>query len=332
MERTLHYFNCFITLNGEKTTIPFSRLIDEVFLLDEDIKYREIKTGAYSLVKMKFVDENLLDVNDRLICFANYRNKKPFLGNRRSDRLDEINDDVVESTTCFFQHSNRLMVFEYNHFGARPKHIERYLSSFLPKEENAYWDVEIIEIEPSIGITDIRNTNNVKYIEFKLDLSSHQRGQILRQNVPESITANLFAQAVEAQSQIGGNVAKIIFGNGRKGNNHLDALQIVELLNTLDLESDLYESIRVKYYSHQLHKQNELDLKNAGVLKKKIEIDGDAWGVTGDTIEQDFYERGRTGENNHRRFDEELIVINELPVLINPVQTNPEPANSEAAI
>ena len=49
MERTLHYYNCFITLNGEKTTIPFSRMLDGVYLLDEDFKYREVQTGAFVL-------------------------------------------------------------------------------------------------------------------------------------------------------------------------------------------------------------------------------------------------------------------------------------------
>ena len=138
MERTLHYYNCFITLNGDKTSIPFSRLLENVFLLDEDSKYREIKNNAYSLIKMKYPDQNYRDVNDRVICFANYRNKKPFLGNRRSDRLDAIPDDVIESTTCFFQHTNRMMIFEYNHHGARPKHIERYLSLFLPKQMSIF--------------------------------------------------------------------------------------------------------------------------------------------------------------------------------------------------
>jgi hypothetical protein len=318
MKRTLHYYNCFITFNGEKTTIPFSRLLDNVYLLDEDIKYREIKTGAYSLVKMKLTTENLLDVNDRVLCFANYRTKKPFLGNRRSDRLDEINDDVVESTTCFYQYTNKLMVFEYNHFGARPKHIERYLSTFLPKQENAYWDIEFIEVEPPIGLADVRNTNNVTSIDFKLDLSSNQRRQITRRNAPASITANLFSRAVDAHTLIGGNTARITFGNGRKRENHLDTQQIIDLLNVLDLDSDLYESIRVKYFSRELNGNHEIDLKNAGVLKKILEIDGDAWRVTGDTIERNFYEGGRTGEYAHRQYDEELIVMNNLPELIIP--------------
>lgn len=314
---TLHYYNCYITLNDRKTSIPFSSLIDSVYLLDEELKYREIKTGAYSLIKMKLPELNR-DINDRVVGFANYRNKKPFLGSRGSDRLDPIADDVLESTTCFFQHTNRLFVIEYNHHGARPKHIERYLSAFLPKTDTAYWDVELVEIEPTVGLADIRNSRSIKQIEFKLDLTNNQRNQIIRQEAqnPQSITANLFTQAVEAQYQIGGNTAKIMFGNGRKGDNHLDSREVANLFNVLDLESDLYESVRIKYYSHQLGRNNELDLKNAGVLKKIVDIDGDAWEVTGNTMELDFYIGGRTGEHNHLRFEQDLEHGNELPELV----------------
>jgi hypothetical protein len=315
MERTLHYYNCYLTLNGEKTTLPFSELLDKIRVLDEDIRYREIKQGSYSLLKMKLPSENSNDVNDRVICVANYRNRKPFLGERGRDRLDEIPDDVLESTTCFFQNTNKLLIIEYNHYGARPKHIERYLSTFLPKTEDIYWDVELVEIEPTVGMTDIRDSNDIRLLEIKLNLSSAQRRQILKPESPQSIFANILFRTVEAHGEIGGNVATITFGNGRKKDNHLDPREIVRLLDVLDLESDLYEAIRVTYYSHQLRRVHNLDLKNAGILKKVIDFSGDSWKVVGDTIENNFYTNGRTGENNHNRFEDELI-YSDLPNII----------------
>ncbi|MGD6964450.1 DUF6731 family protein [Fictibacillus phosphorivorans] len=314
MERTFHYFNCFITKNGLKTNIPFSLLLDRIITLNEDQKYREIKQGAYSLIKMQPPAQNLNDANDRVVCFGNYRAKKPFLGNRRSDRLDEIIDDVVESTTCFYQHTNNLLVTEYNHYGARPKHIENYLSNFLPKDETTYWDIELVEIEPEVGIADVRDSRDIRSIIFKLDLSTAQRNMILREEAPESIIANVLHQTVEAQYQIGGNVASIGFGNGRKGDNHLEPAEIVNILNILDLESDLYESVKVRYQSPALGKVHQLDLKNAGVLKKTIDLEGDSWEAIGDALQSNFYNEGRTGQNHHRRFSNDIIYEN-LPDL-----------------
>ncbi|WP_224654224.1 hypothetical protein, partial [Escherichia coli] len=90
--------------------------------------------------------------------------------------------------TALFIPNYHLAVIEYNHFGARPKHIERYLNQFLPKEEGNHWDFELLQIETQNSFNDIRQSNDIRSIELKLDLLSNQTNLFEEHVSQESIT------------------------------------------------------------------------------------------------------------------------------------------------
>lgn len=313
----LYYYNAYVTFNGEKTNVPFEKILDQIAVLNPSQKFKETRHGEYSLIKMRLPIQNR-DVTDRSVCFADYRARKPKIGERRSSRFEDIDDDVIESTNAFYQHSNKLFILEYNHYGAKAKQIEEYLTSFLPKTENNIWGIELIEIEAPIGLSDVLDSSDIRDIDIKLDVSSHQKKLLSQEEEPKSITHNikLLKDIVAAQEELGGNIAQIHFGNGRKKDNLLDAEEVKKFLQVLDLESDLYISIRVKYYSNALSKINELDLKNVSVLKEETTVDGDAWETVADKIEEYFYDYGRTGENKHLQYEDEIIVKDTPNIII----------------
>ncbi|WP_264737296.1 DUF6731 family protein [Cytobacillus firmus] len=309
MSKTVYYYNCYITYNGEKTTIPLTQLLDNLIGLQENQRYKEFNNGSFSLIHMNFPDPNSQNFQDRTVAIASYRERKPFLGTRGIDRADEIDDDVLEMTTCMFIPTYDMVMIEYNHFGCRPRNIEVYLSSFLPKDEDNSWAVELIEIEPELGLTDIRESNDIRKIELQLDLTTNSRRQIVRhqQQEPVSIFANLISRTVDVQNQFGGNVGSIILGNGRKKENLLDRQMIIELLNSLDLESDLFAAIKVTYYSPNRRRVITQDLKNQGVLKDVIDCEGDSWEAIGAAMYEKFYNNGRQGNDGFHRFLDEKI-------------------------
>lgn len=302
----IYYYNAFVTCNDQKTTIPFSKLVNQVALLDEDLKFKETRHGEYSLLKMRPPLENR-DVNDRSMCFANYRTRKPKVGEKRSSILEDIKGDVLETTNCFYQHTNKLLVMEYNHYGAKANQIESYLTTFLPETENEIWAVELVEIEAPIGVKDVLNSDDIRNIDIKLDVSASQKRRLNPKESKRSVILNVVEDMTKAHSLLGGNVAQLNFGNGRKKDNPLNPEEVKKLINIMDLESDLYISIKVKYYSKQLKKMHDLDLKNASILKKDVEFEGDAWETIADTLEATFYEDGRVGQNQYQKFDKELI-------------------------
>lgn len=317
MSKTVYFYNCYINNNGEKTNISLTQLLDRIIVLQENQRYKEFNNGAFSIIHMNIPDPASQNFQDRTIAIASYRDRKPFLGTRGEDRAEEINDDVLEMTTCLFIPTYDMVMIEYNHYGCRPKNIEKYLSSFLPSTEENNWNVELIEIEPELGITDIRESNDIKKIELQLDLTTNARRQVLsnQQNETVSIFENLINQTVNVQNQFGGNVGTITLGNGRKRENQLDRRMIIELLNSLDLESDLFAAVKVTYKSPSRRKVITQDLKNQGVFKDIIECEGDAWEVVGEAMTNKFYNNGRPGHTGFNRYFDEKIPA-DLPRLV----------------
>jgi len=89
MSIKLYYYNAYITLNGEKTNVPFYHLLDNVMILDDERKFQRTRHGEYSLLRMRHPEQNR-DPSDRSVCFADYRVRKPKIGERGSDRFDDI--------------------------------------------------------------------------------------------------------------------------------------------------------------------------------------------------------------------------------------------------
>lgn len=314
MKRKVYYYNPYIEINGQKTDIPFFRLLDYVYTLTPADKHRNVRTGEYSLIKMRNPANNLHgDFNDRSVCLADYREKKPKIGERGSNRYEDIDDDVIESTNFFYQYSSNLLVMEYNHYGAKALQFESYMSSFLPVDEHNAWSVILEEIPAEIGLQDVLDSNNIKSLELKLDLSRAQQRLFVEENHPQSITLNAIENVANSQSEIGGNVAMVFFGNGRKKENHLQTEEVKNIIRSLDLESETYINIRVNYLSPALGKKNEIDLKNVHILKDEVEVEGDARETIADTLEQNFYENGRVGQFGNVRFQEEIIT-EEMPI------------------
>lgn len=303
----VYYYNPYLEKNGTKTSIPFYQLLDHIYPMEPEQKHKELKIGEYSLLKMRDPRNNFTDINDRSVCLADYRDRKPKIGERRSDRFEDIDDDVIESTNFFFQNSSNLLMMEYNHYGAKANHFEKYLSSFLPSDEETTWSVVLEEISAPIGLRDVLDSGKIHALEIKLDLSTSQQRLFIDETEQRSVILNAIEGIANGQEEIGGNVATISFGNGRKRDNRLKTGDVKAIIRVLDLESDNYINIRVDYFSNALGRRNEIDLKNAHILKDEIDTDGDAWETIADSLERHFYENGRNGQEGYTRFISELV-------------------------
>lgn len=318
MSTTIQFFNCFLTRNGNKTNVSVADFLDGIISLEETTRYLENNYGAYSLLEMLMPNLNPNQNSlDRIVGFANYRDKKPYLGNRGTDQMDEITGDILELSTCLFIPTYHLAVIEYNHFGARPRHIERYLNSFLPKNEDDYWDFELIPIETSTTIHDIRESADIRNVEIKLDLLSSETNIFEEVETPESITYQMLSQSIEAYREVGANIATISLGQGRHRSNPMEFTTLINLLNALDLESDIFASVKVRYKSLRTRKVETADLKNEGLLKRVImENDNStAFESVGIAISQYYYEESNRLANQSYRRHVEQIEGAELPII-----------------
>jgi len=297
----LYYYNAFITYNGEKTSIPFQDLLDHIIRIDEADRFKQISLGEFSLLRMRYPEHNH-DFNDRSFFFADYRVRKPKAGERGSDDFNEIDFDVFESTNCFYQHTERLFIIQYNHYGAKAKQIISYFNQFLTEE----WGIDFVELTPNTGLEDVLNSDDIRFLDIKLDLNNQVDIQHPQPEEPGSVILNLLNYASRTQEAIGGNVANLYFGNGQRKTNRLEPEAIKDIIRLMDLESDLYMSIRIRYFSNTLGELHELDLKNASILKEEIAVEGDAWETIADSIEDFFYNQGRVGAGQLNRHNNTL--------------------------
>jgi len=316
MSRTIHFYNCFIKHNGTRTTINLSTFLDRVYLTDPNDKFRVLRVGEMSLPEMMQPDPN--DVNtfqNRSVGIAKYREKKPYTGQKRTDQANVITADVLEMTSVVTIPQEYLMLIEYNHYGARPTHIQTYLDSFLPKTETDSWEVELIPIEPERGFNDVQASNDIRYIEFKMNLQV----PLPRLTVNEgevSLLGELLQLTRDAHESFGANTATVCFGNGRHRQDTINAEDLITLLRTLDLDSDVFESVKVKYRSPQTRNIEFIDLKHAGILKRIIlnDDDNNGWEYIATNISADYFANNRPGSGYYTRHIENIVAV-DLPPL-----------------
>ncbi|MCU4715932.1 hypothetical protein OCE25_27155 [Bacillus cereus] len=320
MSKTIHYYNCFITRNGVKTNINLTALLDRLIGIDPQVLFKSTKYGNISLINMKMPDINSPTFQNRTVAFGKFRDHKPYLGNKGTRRADEITDDVLELTTAVFIPNSSLVMIEYNHYGCRPVHLQNYLSLFLPSSDTESWMIEFTEIEPTLSFNDVRQSRNIKSIEFNLNLIAPAPHNFLENQENESLFANILRPTLESHAEFGANKATITFSNGRFRREVIHPERLIELVAALDFdENDVFESIKVKYQSPTTGNSEHIDLKNAGVLKRIImrNDDNTGWEYIGDQMESDYYNNNRPGNAFVRRYDREIIGAN-LPNIVLP--------------
>lgn len=316
MATTIQFFNVFLKNDKGYTNLSVSDFLDGIISLDEGNRYVSNSYGQYSLIEMLLPNLNPnSNALDRLVGFANYRDKKPFTGKRGTDEKNEITGDVLELTTCLFIPSYHLAVIEYNHFGARPKHIEKYLNSFLPLTGG--WHFEMIPIETEGSFSKIRSSNDIRSIEMKLDLMTGLSNLFdSKGNEVQSITSSINA-AAESFKNIGANIATINLGQGRYRNSPMEFDELINFLQGIDMENDNIASVKVKYRDSTSGKLETADLKNEGQLKRVIMEDSNstAFESIAIGISNYYYEQSNRLANQEWRHVTTTLYNEDLPII-----------------
>ncbi|WP_144499785.1 DUF6731 family protein [Bacillus sp. FDAARGOS_235] len=324
MSRSIQYYNCFLTLNGEKTDTNISDFLDAIIVVDPPQRFKRTKYGPSAMIHMAppVMDPRDPRFSNRRISVGKYRDRnKPYLGTMGTDRAIPIQDDVLELTSCVFIPEHYMVLIEYNHHGCRPTNIENYFNSFLPNNPQNQWAFELIPIQTTLGMRDIEQSNDIRNIEFKLDLVTGERRNIFRNGMEEqentSLIGNIINTTVDSHLDFGANTASIAFGNGRQRLDVIQSQRLIELIRTLDFESEIFESVKVRYKSQTTNKVEDIDLKNEGVLKRIIldNEDQNGWEYVSEETELDFYRNHRPGHTNYRDYEADFIVDAVMPAL-----------------
>ena len=312
MSRTILYYNIHLTLNGEKTGIPLTNLINEVHDLSETERFWNSK--KLSLLFLKLIDiTNPLNANNRSFAIAKYRDSyKPYTGRIGTNEATPIVDDVIEFTCCHYLKDPNILIIEYNHNGSRPNDVGRYFSSFLPKVEGSFWDIELEPIDAERGLQTLRESRKINSIELKIDCT-----QTIATDFPAgTFFANFLPNLIESHREFGANVAVVKFGNGRKRLDIIEGQHLIQMISILDLDAEIFQSVKVDFIDSDGNK-DIIDLKNSNILRTVI-MEGEtitSYEYIIDQIEISHLTNNHPGELAFRRF-QNLIHNQVLPGII----------------
>lgn len=315
MKFTVRYYNIYITKNGELTDVEFNLFLD--YVMNQDTK--QVDNLYLKKMKEKFA---MFNSNDRVISLADYRIRKPKKGNRNTDEYANIDDDIFEQTNCFYQHSEKLFIVEYNHHGAKIPAIKKYFESFLPQTDDQntdVWKIEFFEIPAEHSIENIMSAQEITKLDIQLNITSTQVNylkNITEENLPytqqveptnplkESVkdyVEKTFQEILKTSTLFGGQNRWLSFSRGKK-RKALDTNALKILLNFLDLESDLFQSVAIDYRNNLGITYTNINLKHSKVLSKSIDCEVDFWENIADAIENFYYNRSqRLGNGYYRR-------------------------------
>ncbi|MGO4345553.1 hypothetical protein AB4Z45_08685 [Paenibacillus sp. MCAF9] len=326
MARKYHYYNVYITKDGTATRLYFSDLIDLIRLtVSWPNRLRKIKNYPTALFEIAVPQEDQLC---RVATIGKYRqNVKPYLGDINTNQAQMIQNDVIEMTTIVAIPQSRLVLIEFNFYGIRAKDIQEYFNTFFNAiAPGNNWNVVFDFVSSDRSIHDIRTSTDIKEIDLRINAGSGMFASMLEQAQTVQRKNSLFGKLISISNDIKEEteapIVNLSFGKGRKRTLELDAREIMNLVDLLDVDNnDAVESCKVTYKNPISEKYETLELKNVGVRSNTV-LENDngnhGWQFIGDKILEKYIELGRPAstvflDKRIQFIDEEMPEINQLP-------------------
>jgi len=166
------------------------------------------------------------------IPFGKFRTDKPLtVDEQNSERLSEIDKELVEVNSMYYDESKHICLITTNNLGPKHKDIEDYLNSFLA--EDSEYKVRIDPIFINKGIEAIRNANMVRSLTISIDLGRGMNDFIIESQRTEESFAKQFKKVLDKGSeQLNGNIVQFTIGMGRDMNASLSIENILALRNS----------------------------------------------------------------------------------------------------
>lgn len=332
MSITLNYYNYFFTYNGKKTNYKISEFFKEFMKIPSEKRLKNIpKLGEFTLFDgiKPTMDEAIIADGlasrfsnfDRLVYFGQYREDKPYTGQKGKDIANEIKQDVLEVTHCAFFPNSQLLVLPYKHFGAKAAHLELYIQKFLPKDEGNNWGFELHQIEDGRGLSTILRSKDIRSLDISFDMTGNTS---FEEYLPKDKLFQEFTKSfIRVQKEMGSNVGRLNFSTGRKTSNPMDIKKILYFLQNSEFTSSMFQSAKVKYKDPDNYEMITTDLKHEGLMKIELELNSDETGLEfiSKKILEKYIETGKMGSSKHltytdleRKYESDCILsfINEI--------------------
>lgn len=314
----IYFYNPIFIKNGKYVDVGQSILNLFNRITEKSIADRE--DGRICLRQFKTIEAMMNDAEEttnRKFCFTKTRDKKPHIGDKKTDSIDKIDRDVYELTNVFYEYASNLFLLEYNHYGATIKDITKYLNKFIQDEINnkdTEWQLEFREVPNDVTLEHILNSPDIKGLEIKID-TENNNFEYNEQDPILSKFSEAIEKIVEFNKNYGEREAIFKFSRGRFKNNTMDLDHYKLIIPLLSNQQENFKSIKLKYIDSVTRKSVETNIKNLKNFKLEMEIDDDAsWEFSVDEIAR-IYLNNRIKTNEFRSFKREnSFLFMSLPI------------------
>ena len=303
MSRTVHYYNVYLTKNGKKTDLYFTDFLDKVRLIDWQDRIRMINNAPIALFALK-VPQNSIN---RIFAVGKYRQDiKPYVGDIQFEKADLIRQDIIEMVTAGVIPQSRTVALEYNMYGSKVRDLQEYFNSFFP-EGTERWRVEFEPIDSERSLRDVQESNDIRRVEIKLNVHDGLLNRFAEpcqsNEQPRSLFAAIVASAGVVNDSLDASVVSLAFGSGRKKDEIMNVSEVIKLVEIMDLEIDVIQSLKVRYRNAKTGRIEDLDLKYAGILKDTIDINDPeiGWEFLGDRILENYFNKNSPGSTAYAK-------------------------------
>ncbi|MBC1247333.1 hypothetical protein [Listeria booriae] len=284
MEKTVHYYNIFITKNGKRTSYKLNHFFDKlIYPLKDDKKLKICSKKSIALNKYIMPDAKIggNEANIRTMAFAEYRNDKPFLGKKGTSRREDIPDDVLEVTRCVLFPNDFLIAVEYNHKGCKAGHIVTYIERFFPADQDL--SIEIKQVQQNNILDKVLKSNKITSLMVHLDTSHTGVVDSLygyakdEERKKVSMFSQIAKKSVKTADKIGANIAMFGFSKGRR-KGLIEKKDIIKFISLLDLNNPALTNLTVTFVDPDTNTPQTKNLKTEAFIADIIYTDKDSPG------------------------------------------------------
>ena len=173
----------------------------------------------------------------------------------------------------------RIALISTNQYGPTDNDIEDYFNSFIPK--NAQCKIKLRPIIRNIGLEKIRNAQEARSITISLNVSRPLDDFLKAQTQEDrNILQNLVGLMDFSKNTLESNTFNLTLGLGKKKRATLDIGSLMELLDSINLDSNCIKEITVNYRNHPDEKIDIAKLRESNtILRIPFQIAGTQLGA-----------------------------------------------------
>lgn len=295
------FYNIFLYKNGQPTTYPLERFIDDIFTKESIERLKRMDGKYYKLSKVEI--DNSRNEN-REMWFGKYRAKKPYTGSLDRDELEEIEADIIEPVLLTLIPRSQLLLLEASFYGANYLNFQNYLNLFIEQTNQSEddWEVKIIAIKSESQYSLIRNSSFIKSIVVDYEVGEYDYARLLQgEYEKKSVIVELLQKNAEVTDIMGSKVSTVVWKKGRY-KDPIDIAEAFALFGSLVMDDDILKDVRVIIRENNGNDRS-ISLKTNGHLYEMINVDGDGFDVIRRATRDEFYGGlNQRGANNFTKY------------------------------